>query len=64
MLHEKLSPEVANRLKVMRAAREMILNRGGLVLTEVERGIGAKWDTIQFLRKGQSHANKALTFGG
>lgn len=63
MLHEKLSPEVANRLKVMRAAREMLHARGGLVFSEVEKGIGTSWDKIQLLRKGRSHANKALTFG-
>lgn len=63
MLHEKLSPEVASRLKVMRAAREMLYARGGLVFSEVEKGIGAKWEKVHSLRKGQSHANKALTFG-
>jgi len=64
MFHEKNSPETANRLKVMRAARDMLLQRGGLVLTEVEKGIGAKWDKVQHLRKGQSAAEKALTFNG
>lgn len=63
MYHEKAQPEVSNRLKVLRAAREMLLERGGLVFSEVEKGIGAKWDKIQLLRKGQSHADKALTFG-
>jgi hypothetical protein len=62
MLHEKLSPEVANRLKVLRAAREMLLDRGGLVFSEVEKGIGASWDKIQTIRKGQSHADNALKF--
>jgi len=63
MFHEKNSPETANRLKVMRAARDMLLQRGGLVLTEVEKGMGAKWDKVQQLRKHQSAAETALKFG-
>ncbi len=62
MFHEKQSPETANRLKVMRAARDMLFQRAGLVLTEVEKGIGANWDKVQHLRKNQSAAEKALTF--
>lgn len=64
MLHEKLSPEVAHRIRVMRAAREILTDRGGLVFDAIEKGIGAKWDKIQQLRKGQSQADKALTFTG
>jgi hypothetical protein len=64
MLHEKNSPETANRLKVMRAARDMLLQRSGIVFGEVEKALGAKWDKVQQLRKGQSAAENALKFNG
>lgn len=63
MLHEKQSPETASRLKVMRAALDMLERRSGLVLTAVEKAIGGSWSKVQQLRKGQSVADKALKFG-
>lgn len=63
MLHEKQSPETASRLKVMRAALDMLESRSGLVLTSVEKAIGGSWRKVQQLRSGQSVADKALKFG-
>lgn len=64
MFHEKQNPETSARLKVMRAARDMLLERGGLVFGEVEKGLGANWEKVQQLRKGQSAAENALKFNG
>ena len=62
MLHEKQSPETSSRLKVMRSALEMLERRSGLVFGEVEKAVGAPWDKVQQLRKGQSAAENALKF--
>lgn len=62
MLHEKQSPETSSRLRVMRSALEMLERRSGLVFGEVEKALGAKWDKVQQLRKGQSAAENALKF--
>lgn len=59
-LHEKQNPEIAARLKVMRKALELVEQRGGLVLTEVEKALGARWDVVQKLRKTQDAAAQAL----
>lgn len=64
LMHEKASPETSARLKVMRDARDMLLQRGGLVFGEVEKALGADWDKVQQLRKGQSAAENALKFNG
>lgn len=63
MFHEKQNPEVSARLKVMHAARAMLVKRGGLVFDEVEKAVGAKWDKVKLLRTGQGQAEKALKFG-
>lgn len=64
LMHEKNSPETANRLKVMRAARDMLLQRGGLVFGEVEKALGADWAEVQRLRTRRTAAENALKFNG
>jgi DNA-binding phage protein len=59
-LHEKQSPEIAARLQVMRRALELVESRSGLVFTEVEKALGARWDVVQKLRATQSSAEQAL----
>lgn len=63
MLHEKQSPETSSRLKVMRAALDLLERRSGLVLTEVEKAVGGSWSKVQHLRATQGQAEKALKFG-
>lgn len=59
-LHERQQPEVSARLKVMRAALNLIEQRSGLIFTEVEKALGARWDVVQQLRKTQSESAAAL----
>lgn len=58
--HEKQNPDVAARVKVMRAALNLVEARCGLVLTEIEKALGARWDVVNQLRKTQSAAAQAL----
>lgn len=40
MYHERTSPDMAQRLKMMTAAKELFEQRGGLVLTTLNRAVG------------------------
>lgn len=64
LYHEKCNPEVANRLQVLRKARAMIEERGGLVFPAVEKAIGTRWDVVQQLRGANGRATAALKFDG
>jgi len=55
-----LAPELANRLQAMQAAVKMIEERGGLVLAEMEKGVGASPHKASALRKAQAAATRAL----
>lgn len=57
---ELTTPDLVVRLDVMRKAQELVDNRAGLIFLEVEKALGAKWDTVQKLRTMQSSAEQAL----
>lgn len=57
---ELTTPELVGRLDVMRKAQTLMEQRAGLVFTEVEKALGAKWEVVQELRKSQSAAHAAL----
>jgi hypothetical protein len=57
---EATQPEQAQRLKVMRDALELVDKRAGLVFTETEKALGARWDVVKKLRTLDSDAQKAL----
>lgn len=63
MFHEKQNPETSARLKVMRAALDLLEKRSGLLFGEVEKALGAKWNKVQSLRATQGQAEQALKFG-
>jgi hypothetical protein len=54
------APEQATRLRVMRDALELVEQRAGLVLTETEKALGARWNVVQKLRKTSSATEQAL----
>lgn len=54
------TPDLVSRLDVMRKAQTLLEQRAGLVLTEVEKALGAKWNVIQQLRNTQGAAAQAL----
>lgn len=60
--HERNSPEVAQRLKAMKGARDLITNRGGLVFGELEKAVGAPPDKAKALREAKTAAEKAFVF--
>lgn len=60
MLHEKNHPEIAARITTMRGALEMVEQRGGAMITEVEKALGARWDIVSQLRKTQDASAQAL----
>jgi len=57
---ELTAPELVTRLDVMRKAQTLIEQRAGLIFSEVEKALGARWDVIQRLRKTQGNAAQAL----
>lgn len=60
MYHEANAPAVAKRLKVMKAARAMIEERGGLVFSQMEKAIGAPAQKVKALREAKSQAEAAF----
>lgn len=60
--HERNSPEIAQRLKAMKGARDLITNRGGLVFRELEKAVGAPPDKVKALREAKTAAEKAFVF--
>jgi hypothetical protein len=59
-LHEKSNPEIAARVKTMRAALDMVEQRCGLIHSEIEKCLGAEMQTVAKLRKLSSEAERAL----
>lgn len=59
-LHEQQKPEIAARLDVMRKALALVESRAGLIFNEIERALGARWDTVAKLRKTQDAASQTL----
>lgn len=60
MFNEENHPAVAQRLKVSKAAAELMGNRGGLILTEIVKAIGADWATVSRLRATQDATEQAF----
>jgi len=55
-----MAPELAHRLKAMQGAVAMIEERGGLVLGEMAKAVGAPAHRATALRKAQAAATSAL----
>lgn len=60
LYHEAASPEVAKKLKVLKGARTMIEERGGLVFTAIEKIVGASSSKVKALREAKSAAEAAF----
>lgn len=60
--HAAANPEVEGRLKVVKSAKEMLMERGVLVVGEVEKAIGAKWSEVNKLEGANNRALEALQF--
>lgn len=58
--HERNSPTLAKRLKAMVGARELILQRGGLVHKALEKAVGAPPHKVAALRAAKTAAEKAF----
>lgn len=62
MYHTKAVPQVEKRLRVMRQARDMLTDRGGLVFSQMEKAIGASYARVKTIREAHSRATTALNF--
>lgn len=58
--HERNSPELAQRLKAMKGAKQMIEERAGLVFKELEKAVGAAPHKAAALRKAKTEAEQAF----
>lgn len=58
--HERNSPQLAQRLKAMTGARDLIVQRGGLVFKELEKAVGAPPHKVAALRAAKTAAEKAF----
>lgn len=58
--HERNSPELAQRLKAMKGAKQMIEERAGLVFKALEEAVGAAPHKAQALRKAKTEAEQAF----
>ncbi|TEC51158.1 hypothetical protein [Pseudomonas aeruginosa] len=58
--HERNSPELAQRLKAMKGAKQMIEERAGLVFKELEKAVGAPPHKAAALRQAKTNAEKAF----
>jgi hypothetical protein len=60
LYREKMTPDAAARLKVMRGAKELLENRGGLVLLQLEKAVGAQSHVIRRMREAKGKSDKAF----
>ncbi|MFN9525753.1 MAG: hypothetical protein ACK561_25645 [Pseudomonadaceae bacterium] len=58
--NERSAPEVAQRLKAMKGAKQMIEERAGLVFKELEKAVGAPPHKAAALRQAKTNAEKAF----
>ena len=58
--HQKRNPEIASRLRVMKAAQAMLQERGPLLFAEIEKGIGADWRKVKRLQEARDASNAAF----
>lgn len=62
--HEKQSPDLARRLKVMVGARELIERNAPLVHKQLEKAVGAPPHKARALRDAKTSAEKHFVMGG
>lgn len=60
MYHDMKSPDVAQRLKLLKAADELLTTRGGLIFGEIEKAIGTPWGTVARLKNSRTAAETAF----
>lgn len=60
MHHEATAPAVAKKVKVMKAARTMMEERGGLVFGQIEAAVGAPAHKVKALREAKTQAEAAF----
>ena len=60
LYHEKKSPEVAKRLKVMMGARDLIMQRGALLHSEMEKAVGMAPHRVRALREARNESDRAF----
>lgn len=53
-------PELAQRADVMRAARDHVLSKGPLILTQIESAMGWKWSKVQQAKERAKKVADAL----
>lgn len=58
--NERSAPEIAQRLKAMKGAKQMIEERAGLVFKELEKAVGAPPHKAAALRKAKTEAEQAF----
>lgn len=58
--HMQLNPDAARRLKVMKAARDLLGERAPLIFGEVEKAMGQPWRKVRLIREAHSEAEKAF----
>ena len=58
--HERATPEVAKRVRAMKAARDLIGERSGLVHVELERAVGHSAAKVHALRRAKNEAERAF----
>jgi hypothetical protein len=63
MYHERKTPDVAARLRVMKEAHRMLVERGPLLFSEIEKGIGASWRKVKRLQDAVSESQKSFIVG-
>lgn len=60
MHHEATAPAVAKKVQVMKAARTMMEERGGLVFGQIEKAVGAPAHKVKALREAKTQAEAAF----
>lgn len=60
LYHEKTSPELAKRLGVMKAARDLLVGRSVLVHDQMEKAIGMPRHKLNALRLAKNEAERAF----
>jgi hypothetical protein len=60
LYREKMTPDAAARLKVMRGAKELLENRGGLLITQLEKAVGAQSHVVRRMREAKGRSDKAF----
>jgi hypothetical protein len=58
--HERKSPAVAKRVRAMKAAHDLLSDRGGLLHKELEKAVGMNPVRVRALRQARTEAEQAL----